>query len=120
NLAEGRPPEIGATVETLPAPGIELRGLAVARRQRIDLLVTPCEAQREPFLSLAAEFRQAMRLRPVIGWKFIGEPVGLAEILGAPDAGLFPELAHGGIAQVLALVDAALRHLPVQSRQDDL
>ena len=43
---------------------IEFRRLAVARLQRIDFVVASGEAQREPFLALAAEFRQPMRWRP--------------------------------------------------------
>jgi hypothetical protein len=39
---------------------IEFRRLAVARRQGIDLVIGSCETQREPFLALAAEFRQPM------------------------------------------------------------
>src|SRR3954462_15759662 len=61
-----------------------------------------------------------MCLRPVIWREFVRQTVGLAEIGCALDAGLFPELAQRGIAQILALVDAALRHLPVEARQDDL
>ena len=52
--------EVGDPVEPLPAPGIKFGRLAVARRQRIDLLVAAGEAQREPFLPLAAKFREAM------------------------------------------------------------
>src|SRR6478752_4617143 len=53
HLAPERHDQIGDAVETFPAPGIELRRLPVARRQRIDLIVAPGIAQREPFLPLA-------------------------------------------------------------------
>ena len=55
--AEGHD-EIGDKVEPLPSPSIELRRLAVARGQRIDFLVGTGETQCEPFLPLAAEFRE--------------------------------------------------------------
>jgi hypothetical protein len=48
--------EIGDAVESLPSPLVELRRLAVARRQRIDFRVGARETQREPLLALAAEF----------------------------------------------------------------
>ena len=67
DLAPERHHEIGDAVEPFPAPCIEFRRLAVARRQRIDFVVASGEAQREPFLALAAEFRQPMRRRPVVG-----------------------------------------------------
>src|ERR1700756_2481967 len=73
--------EIGDAVETFPAPGIELGGLVVARRQRIDVCFAAGEAQREPFLALAAEFAEPVR-RPEIGRKLVNQPVGLAEIGG--------------------------------------
>jgi len=40
---------------------VEFRRLAIAWRQRIDVVIGPREPQREPFLPLAAEFRQPMR-----------------------------------------------------------
>ena len=64
DLAAERHHEIGDAVEPLPAPGVEFRGLAVARRQRIDLALAACKAQREPFLPLAAEFGEAVRGGP--------------------------------------------------------
>jgi F-type H+-transporting ATPase subunit epsilon len=59
-VAPERHHEIGNAVEPLPSPSVEFRRLAVARRQRIDLIIASCETQREPFLPLAAEFRQAV------------------------------------------------------------
>ena len=40
-------------------------------------------------------------------------------MLGADRAGLFPEFAHDGIARILVGVDAALRHLPFEAREND-
>src|SRR5436190_6010526 len=111
--------EIGDAVEPLPAPGIEFGRLAVAQRQRVDLVVAADEPQREPFLPLAAELGEAMCGRSVIGRKFIFYPIGLAEIFGADRPGLLPEFAHDGIARVLVGVDTALWHLPFEARQDD-
>ena len=85
--------QIGDAIEPLPAPGVELRRLAVALRQGIDLAVVAGEAQREPFLALAANSAEPVR-RAVIGREVVNEPIGLAEIAGALDAGLFPEFAH--------------------------
>src|SRR5882762_6073684 len=119
NAAAERHDQIGDAVEPLPAPGIEFGRLAVARRQRVDLVVAAGEPQREPFLPLAAELGEAMRGRSVIGWNFIFYPIGLAEIFGADRPGLLPEFAHDGIARVLVGVDAALRHLPFQPGKND-
>ena len=69
DLAPERHHEIGDAVKPLPAPLVEFRRLAVARRQRIDLVVMSGKAQREPFLALAAEFREPVRLRSVNGGK---------------------------------------------------
>jgi hypothetical protein len=58
HVAAERHHEIGDKVKVLPSPLIELRRLAVARSQRIDFRVGTGETHREPFLPLAAEFRQ--------------------------------------------------------------
>ena len=102
----------GNQLEPLPSPLVEFRLLAVARCQRIDFVFGSREAQRKPFLPLAAEFGEAMRGRSVIGRKFVGHPVGFSEIVGGHRAGLFPEFAHHGRARIFVRVDAALRHLP--------
>src|SRR5579872_4401126 len=118
NLAAEWHDKIGDAIEALPAPGVELGRLAVALRQRIDLAVIAGEAHREPFLALAAEFGEAM-LRTQILRKFVGEPVGFAEIADIADAGLFPQFAHHRRARVFVRIDAALRHLPLEAGQDD-
>src|SRR5579859_861390 len=119
NLAAERHDKVGDAVEALPSPGIELSGLVVARRQRIDLRLVAGKAQRKPFLPLPTELCEPMR-RTIIGREFVNEPIGLAEIFGAPDARLLPQLAQRRGAQILARIDAALRHLPFETRQDDL
>src|SRR3954453_15480538 len=79
DLAAERYHEVGDAVEPLPAPLIEFRRLPVARGQGIHLVILAGEAQREPFLPLAAEFRQPVRWRSVIRREIVGEPSGLAE-----------------------------------------
>src|SRR6185437_4505430 len=111
--------EIGDMVEPLPSPSVEFRGLSVARRQRINLIVASGEAEREPFLSLAAEFREPVR-RTMIGREFVSEPISLAKKVGIPDAGLLPQFAACRGLQVFAVVDATLRHLPFEAGQNDL
>ena len=59
-VAPERYDQIGDAIEPLPSPLIEFRRLAVARHQRVDFIIASCESQREPFLALAAEFRQPM------------------------------------------------------------
>ena len=60
-IAPERHDEIGDAIEPLPSPPVEFRRLTVARRQRIDFVIASGEAQREPFLALAAEFREPVR-----------------------------------------------------------
>ncbi len=100
-------------------PGVEFGRLAVARRQRVDLPVVAVKPKREPFLPLAAKCGEPVRWS-LIGRKLVGEPAGFTEIVGLGHAGLFPELAQRRGAQILALVDAPLRHLPFKAREDDL
>src|SRR5579883_2312819 len=119
HIAPERHDQIRDAVEALPAPGIELGRLAVALGAWIDLAVIPGEAQREPFLALAAEMAEPVR-RAEIGWEVVREPVGLGEIAGVCHASLLPQFACGGGAKVLARIHAALRHLPFEARQDDL
>src|SRR5512140_838994 len=52
-IAPERHHEIGDAVEPFPSPLVEFRRLAVTRRQRIDFIVAPGKAQREPLLALA-------------------------------------------------------------------
>src|SRR5882757_1010873 len=119
NAAAERHDEIGDAVQPFPAPGIEFGRLAVARRQRVDVALVPGETQREPFLPLAAELAEAVR-RSVIARKLVSQPAGFAEIVGLCHAGLFPEFAQRRGTQILAFVDAALRHLPLKAGKDDL
>src|SRR5215471_3959335 len=61
DLAPERHDEIGDAVEPLPAPGIELRRLIVARHRRIDFVVAAGKSQCEPCLALPAEFCEPVR-----------------------------------------------------------
>src|SRR5580704_3819329 len=61
DLAPERHRQLGDAVEPFPSPLVEFRRLAVAWRQRIDFIIGTGEAQREPFLALAAEFCQPVR-----------------------------------------------------------
>src|SRR5581483_9110978 len=101
-----------------PTPLVEFRLLIVAGRERVDFVFAADEAKGEPFLPLAAEDRETMR-RAVIGRKVVGHPAGLGEIFGTPHTGLFPEFAEHRFPRILVLVDATLRHLPFEARQDD-
>src|SRR5687767_7403431 len=78
----------------------------------VDLAVGAGEAQRVPLLLLPAIFSspsEADDLAPNV----IGEPLGdLAELLHGADTGFLIKLAQRGLVGILALVDAALRHLP--------
>jgi hypothetical protein len=58
HLAAKRHDETGDQVKPLPSPLVEFRRLAVAGSQRIDFVFSAGEAQRKPFLPLAAEFRE--------------------------------------------------------------
>src|SRR5882757_5507052 len=49
HLAPERHYEIGDASQLLPAPQVKFGRLPVARRQRVDLVVAPGVAQREPF-----------------------------------------------------------------------
>src|SRR5262249_471579 len=120
DLTAERDDEIGDAVEPLPAPGIEFGRLVVARRRRIDLVVAAGKTQCEPFLALAAESGEPVGRRPAVRPKLVSQPIRLGEMDRTPPPRLFPEFAQRRLAKILALVDAALRHLPFESRQDDL
>src|SRR5450755_2753937 len=90
HLAPERHHEVGDAVEPFPSPLVEFGRLTVTWGQRIDFVIGPCETQREPFLSLAAEFGEPMRRRHGEWRKLVCQPVGFAEIAGIGHAGLFP------------------------------
>ena len=78
----------------------------------VDLALVAGEAQREPFLRLAAIFALP-GLADDLARDVVGQPiVDLAELLDRADVGLLVELAQRRRLWILALVDAALRHLP--------
>ena len=101
-----------------PIARVEFRRLAVARCQRIDFLLEPVKRSANHFAA-GRGIRQPMRGGRQ-GRKFVSQPIGLAEIVGALHAGLFPEFAHHRLARIFLGVDAALRHLPFQARENDL
>src|SRR3954451_6011285 len=74
HLAPERHHKVGYAIEPLPSPRVEFRLLAVARRQRIDLIILSGKTQREPFLALAAEFCQPVRRRSLVGREIVSEP----------------------------------------------
>jgi hypothetical protein len=82
------------------------------RRLEIDLALRAPEAQRKPFLLLAAVAAlqgEADEVRRQV----IGQPFGmLAQHFCIARADFLFELAQGGGARVFAGIDAALRHLP--------
>src|SRR6266478_5764065 len=105
--------QIGKILHRLPTPVDELRLVATAAGTRhIDLVVLAGEANRVPFLPLAAI--AALPGAPGNGaWNVIDQPVrDLAELLDRADTGFLVELALRGLPGVLAGIDAALRHLP--------
>ena len=103
NLAHGR-----------PAPLVEFLG--VARRMEIDLAVFAGEAQRKPFLCLAAVFALPGLADQLFGQVVIVPAAGFRNHMGGGDGGLLREFAQCGCCRILALVDAALRHLPKKGR----
>src|SRR5258708_35864524 len=66
DFAPERHHEFRTALQPFPSPSVEFRRLAVARGERIDLIVAAGKAQREPFLSLAAKSCEPGR-RSVIG-----------------------------------------------------
>src|ERR1700756_5547873 len=97
----------GEVLHRLPAPADELGLVPAAGACDIDLIVLAGEAHREPLLPLAAVASlpgaPGDRARNIVG-----EPLAdLAELLDRADAGLFVELALGGLPTILAGADAA-------------
>jgi hypothetical protein len=111
-LALERHHQFGKIFHRLPAPLDELRIVSAARTFHVDLAVLAGKAQRVPFLFLAA-----VSSFPCLGADFfrnvVGHPIpDLAELFDRFDAGFLVELAKRRRIGLLALVDAALRHLP--------
>src|SRR5260221_12522730 len=108
-----RTDQLGKFLHRLPPPAHEFRFVAAAAGTRdIDFVVPAGEANRVPFLPLAA----IAALPGAPGnraWNVIDQPVrDLAELLDRADTGFLVELALRGLPGVLAGIDAALRHLP--------
>src|SRR5688572_5960537 len=100
--------QAGDFLEIGPAPGRELGLLG----RDVDVAVGAEEAECEPFLALAAE-PALPDLRHQLGRQIVLQPIlALADEARAVGADLLAHLAPGGLQRLLALVDAALRHLP--------
>src|ERR1700676_1466029 len=104
--------QVWKVLHRLPTPADELRLVAAAGTGDVDLVVLADEANRVPFLPLAA-------IAPLPGApgngarNVIDQPVrDLAELLDRADAGFLIEFALGRLPGILAGIDAALRHLP--------
>src|SRR5262245_50662756 len=81
----------------------------------VDFRILSGEAQRVPFLRLAAK-PAFPRLPDNVARNVVAQPFrDFAELLDRADAGLLMELPQRRLVGVLALVDAALRHLPGMS-----
>jgi hypothetical protein len=97
--------------EPAPAPGVEFSKLVAVQ---VDFALVALEAQGEPDLFLSDP---TLLVRRDVGWKIVSHPfLGAAEQAGRADAGLLAQFAPGGVLEILALVDAALRKLPVVRR----
>src|ERR1043165_183102 len=91
NRAPERHDQRGDVRKRLPAPGVELRLLAVAPGRHGNFALLAGEATREPPLALAAERAKPVRWA-VIRRKVVGEPVrGLAGVGDRRGRGLFVE-----------------------------
>src|SRR5258708_3135478 len=104
--------QVREVLHRLPAPVHEWGLVAAAGAGDVNLAIIAGEANREPFLALAAiaalPGAAGDRARNVVD-----QPVGdFAELLHRSNAGFFVKLAFGRGPGVLAGVDATLRHLP--------
>src|SRR5262249_11760102 len=78
----------------------------------VDFALLAGEAQRVPFLLLAAIFALP-RLFCDLAGQIVGEPLGdFAKLLHGADAGFLVQLTQCSGVWVFVLVDPALRHLP--------
>ncbi len=115
-----RDDEVGKVAHRLPAPLDEFGLVAAGRRRDVDLALVAGEAQRVPFLRLAAIFALPGVLGDILR-QVVVEPAGnFVELADRRDVGLFLQFAQRGGPRVLALVDAALRHLPHMREVDVL
>ncbi len=83
----------------------------------VDVGVLAREPRQDPVLALAAVFALPQLADQIVGQVIEQLFAGLGEQGDVTflDPGFFPQLAQGCGAQVFALVDPALRHLPVDS-----
>src|SRR5581483_7005243 len=92
-----------------PLPCIEFGVMRV----EVDVRVATQKAHGKPFLALTA-IAPAPEAAGDVGRHPVAEPArALGDDLRFVGADLFVELAHRGLPRGLALVDAALRHLPI-------
>src|SRR5712692_9348010 len=118
DLALERHDEVGKLAHLRPPPLDELRLVAAARMRDVDLGILPGEAQRVPFLLLAA-VAAAPRVGNELVRQIVGEPFAqLRDELDRADVGLLAELAERRAERSLARIEPALRHLPGMDRVD--
>ena len=110
----------GKIGERFPSPVHELGIVSAGRMLNVDFVLVSAEAQRVPFLRLAAIFA-APGLTYDLARNVVGEPfLDLTQFLDRLDVGFFVELAQRGRPRILAGVNAPLRHLPNMSLVDML
>src|SRR5262245_58307397 len=101
-LAFERHDQVGKVFHRLPAPFDEFRLVAAARMRDVDLAVVAGEAQRKPFLRLAAVLA-IPGLADDLARDVLGQPpVDRSQVLDRADIGLLVELAQAASIRVLA------------------
>src|SRR5580692_5986408 len=104
--------QIRHVLHRFPAPRGEFRFMAAGGIGEVDLALRAGEAQRKPFLFLAAIFAFP-RLADDFARDVVAEPfVDLGEPLDRPDIGLFVQFAQRRRPWLFARVNTALWHLP--------
>src|ERR1043166_4557933 len=119
-LALERHDQVGKILHRLPAPRDEFRLVAARGVLNVDLAVVSGEAQREPFLRLAAIF-SLPRPAEELARDVVTEPVvDRRQMLDRADVGLLVQLAQPARVWVFAGIEPALRHLPGMGHVDVL
>ena len=107
--------QIRQAVDIFPFPGFELLDVGV----QADVFVAAREAQGEPALHLPA-ITAAPDTGRNLGRQVVFQPFRmLGDDFGLAGADFLAQFAQGGLAGAFALVDSALRHLPVIARRVD-
>ena len=113
-LALERHDQAGQRFQADPLAGGEFRLM----RRQVDVAILAGEAHGEPFLALAAILAVKRHAHQMLG-QIIGHPVvHLGDDFGLVGADFFLQLAQRRLSGCLALVDAALRHLPAFHASD--